>query len=508
MQRIATVAVALVVTLTGLGALRPAAAHAAAPLVLGGAVTDNYKAIWNANPEIRENRTWLQLRSVTTNGVTFRPSSLPAAGERTYTADAALTGSDGSTAVLRVVAGTGVRNTSIRTEATGEWGPLVVLTDTNTLAAAPVRITLNLERNGTILGSTVVEYRYEDAIYNAPRDSREYNSPGGRFWIGCTPTRLDWENTAPAGNCTQTQVATTVTAPTAAAVGSEFAAEISVANTGGAAVDSLRAVTSFAGGLKLISFAPSTGVTCVDDTLLTCTIGTLTPGQRVTIRLTLTPLTAGQTVIDTRTAVPGSVISSGAAQIDAQGESCTVVGTSGADQLQGSDGADVLCGLGGNDVLIGFAGNDVLNGGAGNDTAQGGPGDDTIDGGAGAADRVTYRDAVGGIVINMGQLPHPAWDGPAAGDANIGWDTVTGTEAVTASPFADTVLGSAANDILDGLGGRDRISGYAGNDRLAGGTGADALYGGTGADALNGQANRDLCDGGGQATDAKVNCER
>ena len=399
MQRIATVAVALIVALTGLGAFRPSTAQAAAPLVPSGAVTDNYKAIWNENPEVRENRTWLQLRSVAVNGVEFRPTTFPAAGDRTYTTDAAVTGTDGSTAVLRVIAGSDVRNKPVRTEATGEFGPLLVLADTNTLQANPVRVTLSLERNGNVIGSTVVEYRYEAAIYNAPRDSREYNSPGGRFWAGCTPTRLDWENTAPASNCDTTQ--------------------------------------------------------------------------------------------------PDPALAS-----------CTIVGTAGADVLRGTDGDDVLCGLGGNDLLIGSGGNDVLLGDAGNDVLQGGAGDDTIDGGTGTQDRVSYRDAAGGIVVNMGQLPNPAWDGPAAGDANIGWDTVIGVEAATASPFADTLVGSSRNDSLDGLGGRDRINGYAGNDRLVGGTGADLLYGGTGTDALNGQANSDLCDGGGQATDAKVNCER
>ena len=508
MQRIATVAVALVVALTGLGALRPSTAQAAAPLVLGGAVTDNYKAIWNENPEIRENRTWLQLRSVAVNGVEFRPTTFPAAGDRTYTTDAAVTGSDGSTAMLRVLAGSDVRNKPVRTEATGEFGPLLVLADTTTLKASPVRITLSLERNGTVLGSTVVEYRYEDAIYNAPRDNREYNSPGGRFWAGCAPTRLDWQDTAPASTCGAIQVDTSVTAPATATVGGQVRADVTVTNTGDAAADSLRVVTNIEGDLELISFTGSAGLSCTEDTLITCIIGRLETGQRATVQLTLAATAAGTTTITAMTAQPGNVLSRASADVTVQGEFCTVTGTEGADQLRGTDGDDVICGLGGNDLLIGFGGNDVLLGGPGNDVAQGGAGDDTIDGGTGSGDRVSYRDAVGGIVVNMGQLPNPAWDGPAAGDANIGWDTVTAVEAATASPFADTMLGSSRNDSLDGLGGRDRIYGYAGNDRLVGGTGADLLYGGTGTDALNGQADTDLCDGGGQATDAKVSCER
>jgi Ca2+-binding RTX toxin-like protein len=507
MQRIATVTVALVVALTGLGALRPAAARAAAPLELGDAVTDNYKAIWNANPEIRENRTWLQMRSVTADGVTYRPASLPMPGNPAYTTDAALTGSDGSTAVLRVVAGSDVRNKPFRTESTGQWGPLVVLADTSTLQANPVRITLNLERNGSVLASTIVEYSYEAEIYNAAPDNREYNSPGGRFWIGCTPTPLDWQDTTPPSSCGPAQVNTDVTAPVTATIGDQVRADVTVTNAGGTAADSLRVVTSIEGDLELISFSGSAGLACTEDTLITCIIGRLEAGQRVTVHLILFAGNASTTTITAMTAEPGNVLSRDAADITAQGQSCTVTGTEGADQLRGTEGDDVICGLGGNDLLIGFGGNDILQCGAGNDVLQGGAGDDTIDGGTGR-DRASYRDALAGVVINMGQMPHPAWDGPATADAAIGWDTVTGVEAATGSPFADTVQGGSGNDSLEGLGGRDRMYGFAGNDRLVGGPGADAIFGGSGTDLLNGQAHTDLCDGGGQSTDTTVRCER
>lgn len=399
MRRIATLAVIVSLALTTLGALRPTAALAAAPVTFNGAVTDNYKAIWNADPEIRENRTWFAFESVTVNGVVFKPTNLPVAEPRVYTVEEAVTGSDGSTAVVRVAAGPDVKNKPFRTESVGTWGPLLVLTDTSTLANSPVRITITVERNGAVLGSTVVEYRYEDAIYNAPRDSREYNSPGGRFSVGCNPTRLDWQDSAPAADC-------------------------------------------------------------------------LDHGDDVDLDPT-----------------------------------CTIVGTAGNDVLTGTAGRDVICGLGGNDKLIGGGGDDVLLGGDGNDVLQGGAGDDTIDGGAGV-DRITYADAASGIVVNMGQLPNPVWDGPSAGDAGIGFDHVTNVEAVTASRFADQLLGGNGNDILNGGGGADVMYGYAGNDRLYGGGGNDRLYGGSGTDILNGQARTDTCAGGGQATDKLIKCER
>ncbi|MEI7479454.1 MAG: hypothetical protein WCK25_04000, partial [Actinomycetes bacterium] len=90
--------------------------------------------------------------------------------------------------------------------------------------------------------------------------------------------------------------------------------------------------------------------------------------------------------------------------VHADGYTCTVVGTPGADKLTGKAG-DVVCGLGGNDqltasgpgliVLIGGVGNDkltastsrsandVLLGDSGNDALIGGAGIDDLDGGTG-----------------------------------------------------------------------------------------------------------------------------
>ena len=400
MRRIVTVALTVAITLGALAGLRPTAALAASPIEFRNPTTDNYKAIWNADPETRENRTWFQLHSVMVDGNQYSPTTRPAA--TTLSSEVPVTAGNGQTAVVRITTGADVVNKPFRTEPTGQWGPLLVLKNTATLINTPVRFTISVERNGAVLGSTVVEYRYEDAIYNAPAGSREYNSPGGRFWIGCNPTPLDWSAIVPAPTCNN----------------------------------------------EAVDPEP----------------------------------------------------------VDPADDDCTIVGTDGPDVLIGTDGNDVMCGLGGNDRLLGSAGNDRLLGGEGNDTLQGGAGDDTIDGGAGT-DRASYADAAGGIVVNLGQLPNPVWDGPAAGDANIGWDEVTGVEAVSATPYADQLLGAGGDDRLDGLGGRDALYGYAGNDTLSGGRGNDRLYGGSGTDALNGRAGTDTCNGGGEATDTRSKCE-
>jgi RTX calcium-binding nonapeptide repeat (4 copies)/Calpain family cysteine protease len=61
----------------------------------------------------------------------------------------------------------------------------------------------------------------------------------------------------------------------------------------------------------------------------------------------------------------------------------TIVGTPGADRLDGGSGNDTITGGAGDDVLIGGYGNDTLNGGAGNDWMSGDAGDDLLIGGSG-----------------------------------------------------------------------------------------------------------------------------
>jgi hypothetical protein len=56
---------------------------------------------------------------------------------------------------------------------------------------------------------------------------------------------------------------------------------------------------------------------------------------------------------------------------------------------------------------------------------------------------------------------------------------------------ADTLSGTAANDVLRGRGGPDTLYGRRGNDILQGGTGNDRLYGGPGRDVLDGGPGND-----------------
>ena len=110
----------------------------------------------------------------------------------------------------------------------------------------------------------------------------------------------------------------------------------------------------------------------------------------------------------------------------------TLVGTDGADHLEGGPGDDLIHGLGGNDWLDGGSGDDEVYGGGGADTLLGGTGDDLLDGGDGQ----------------------------------------------------DSLLGGDGHDSLHGGAGSDRLDGGIGDDLLDGGSGVDRMAGGAGDDVL------------------------
>lgn len=228
---------------------------------------------------------------------------------------------------------------------------------------------------------------------------------------------------------------------------------------------------------------------------------------------------------------------------------CSILGTRGADVLQGGPGADFICGLQGNDVIAGGGGADVIVGGRGFDTIDlsgaGGPvdvdlaagtatgqgadrlydvegvigsswgdvlrgnsagnrldgrggddvligrgGDDRLVGGDGV-DTADYSGAPGRVVVDLGA-------GTASGE---GRDVLSGIEVVIGSPYADRIYGSAGDDRLVGGGGGDDLRGRGGNDVLDGGPGPDQLRGGPGDDLLLGGGGADVLRGNAGADD-------
>ena len=89
-------------------------------------------------------------------------------------------------------------------------------------------------------------------------------------------------------------------------------------------------------------------------------------------------------------------------------------------------------------------------------------GADTLTGGDGL-DTVEYRASSAGVTVNL--ATSTVSGGDAAGDRISSIENVSGSDA------DDTIIGSAASNVLNGNDGRDTIEGGAGADRMDGGNG-------------------------------------
>ncbi|MFD4597320.1 calcium-binding protein [Streptomyces sp. NPDC058464] len=161
------------------------------------------------------------------------------------------------------------------------------------------------------------------------------------------------------------------------------------------------------GGATLISATPDQGSCTTTATGATCALGTLAPGASTTVTVVAEPRatgTLGNTATVTGTPADPATGNNTATATGTVNNSrgCTIIGTSGADTLNGTFRNDVICGLGGNDTLrgndgtdtvYGDYGNDTIDGGNANDTLYGGPGNDIVNGSAGN-DRVVTTDGV------------------------------------------------------------------------------------------------------------------
>jgi Ca2+-binding RTX toxin-like protein len=176
------------------------------------------------------------------------------------------------------------------------------------------------------------------------------------------------------------------------------------------------------------------------------------------------------------------------------GKRVTIVGTNGPDVLRGTRRADVIAGLAGNDVISGLGGRDTICGDAGvddlrgnggadriyggrdgfssdgefrdGDRLRGGPGNDKLVPGVdpntiadGAFDHILYDTSPRRVVVNLAH-------GRAKGDGSDRL-VVNGPISVTATRFADRVIGSRFKDLVFAQEGADYVSAGAGNDTIA-----------------------------------------
>jgi Ca2+-binding RTX toxin-like protein len=193
-------------------------------------------------------------------------------------------------------------------------------------------------------------------------------------------------------------------------------------------------------------------------------------------------------------------------------------GRGGSDVLRGGRGNDQIIGGGGADDIFGGAGADLIEPGRGNDTVRGqrgfdlvsyenaagavtvdlaagtaddgtggsdalssiegvidSPFDDTLRGdggfnvfivrggdddidGRGGGNRVDYRDAPAGVIVDLAT--------GTAQDGFGGTDRISNIDNVFGSAFADIIVGNADFNTIEGLAGNDLIDGRGSNDRV------------------------------------------
>ncbi len=185
-----------------------------------------------------------------------------------------------------------------------------------------------------------------------------------------------------------------------------------------------------------------------------------------------------------------------------------VLGSEGADNIDGGNGSDFLFGGGGDDTITGGDGNDTVQAGTGVDTVNGGMGDDyitaglgndTIEGGDGSdylygqgGDDIINAGA-GAMDVSLGDDGNDTINGEGGMDYMYGY---AGNDTLRGGAGDDVAYGGAGNDELYGDDGADWLFGEAGNDKLFGGAGADLLMGGAGTDEITGGSGNDWMWGG------------
>jgi Ca2+-binding RTX toxin-like protein len=166
-------------------------------------------------------------------------------------------------------------------------------------------------------------------------------------------------------------------------------------------------------------------------------------------------------------------------------------GGTGNDTVHGGSDFDNIVGEEGDDLLLGGTGQGVFQGGPGQDTMLGGAADDdflyfqgtiqadgyghdTIDGGAGF-DFISFNDGVAANTIRSAVTIDLGAGTFTGGDRLDGSAVFQSIEGVNATPFDDSITGSALANILRAGDGNDTIIGAGGDDTLTGGGGNDAF---------------------------------
>lgn len=143
-------------------------------------------------------------------------------------------------------------------------------------------------------------------------------------------------------------------------------------------------------------------------------------------------------------------------------------------QDTGGAGIDLLSGF---ENLTGGSGNDALFGDARSNVLIGGEGNDFLNGRLGF-DIVSYENATERVQVSLAIRDAQ----PVGG--NNGTDTIFNVEGLRGTAFGDGLRGDNGANVLAGLDGADVLVASAGDDTLNGGAGADRMRGGLGSDTF------------------------
>jgi Ca2+-binding RTX toxin-like protein len=154
---------------------------------------------------------------------------------------------------------------------------------------------------------------------------------------------------------------------------------------------------------------------------------------------------------------------SGTTTLGGGGHNDLVIGGSSSDKVTGGNGDDTLRGGPGGDSLGGGEGADSLTGFAGDDQLAGGPGPDVLSG-VGGRDTAIYTDHGNNVTVDIDDVADDgnSTDGAAGARDNVKSDV----ENLTGGPGNDTLIGSAADNVLNGRSGADTFVGLGGIDTV------------------------------------------
>jgi VCBS repeat-containing protein len=167
----------------------------------------------------------------------------------------------------------------------------------------------------------------------------------------------------------------------------------------------------------------------------------------------------------------------------------TIVGTDGANFLNGTPSNDDIDARGGNDFAFAGGGSDRVLAGAGNDLVFGGDGDDEIHGGSG-------DDGLSGDAGNDQIFGDDGNDHIFAGDGDDLIDGGAGNDRISAGDGDDLIDGGTGNDQILAGNGDNIIFGGDGNDLIFAGDGDDTIFGGDGDDMIHAGAGNNFIDAG------------